>query len=159
MTAFDLPIVASRDNKGAMWSGTAAWLVKGEPTYNDEQTTHAVESLTSREFESPLVRCVHKCLPILLEGPDGGMLRVFDRPDGKSVRIRDDYFEAIEDALSEEDDNGDVWPPRYELRQAGYRLGPVGMFVDDALVAVVMPARLINDHLLEESDDQRSSDG
>lgn len=146
-TALIGTLVVAKDEDGTVWAGTNCWLVKERVT--KDVTPANMSNAIKGPFTNELRRLEHKYAPLLQPGMNGGYLRLYTRPDGKTVRLNDAYMKAIEEMCESEDDEDCVIHPRLMLRQGERRLGMVGVYEEEELVALIAPIRTLNDHIPE----------
>lgn len=157
-------VVIGTTSDGTVWAGTESWLVRDADALL--KNANAIEGLANALYDVPLTAVHHRHSPTLT-WTHADLVRLYTRPDGKTVRISHSRLLVVESILKQEDEFGEEsFLPDLALRQSGGIHGPVGFFVGAGkegdlpgqLAALVMPMRVINDHL-EELGRETSNDG
>ena len=146
-------VVIGTASDGTVWAGTEHWLIKDPDAVRQNEA--AIEALATSTYDVLLTPVRHRHAPVVTQiGSE--LIRLYQRPDGHTVRISDARMSVVESMLEEEDEFGEgTFLPDLTLRQRGKRRGPVGVFVgadkeaEGHLVAVLMPLTITNDHLEE----------
>lgn len=138
------PAVIGTSRAGDTWVGTDHWLVLDDQPRQPDTAT--IDVLVGQDFNLPLERLSHGMFPLTAD-TFYGVLRPYLRPDGITIWLLDVEVAAVEKRRETDDEEGNTVQPDLQPRQGNNRYRPVGFYDGEQLVALVVPVKMINDHL------------